>query len=459
MVVRVPRRLRLWSSETATERLWLGEGFSPPQPDLEDFLAEAAPSALCNTHRIAVLLFITMVALAAVLKVDIIVAGTGRLAADSPTIVLQPMQLSVIRQIRVKPGDVVHKGDVLAALDPTFTQADRAVLLAQQGATCAQQARLEAELNGTVFRPESGPPELLLQETLYRQRQAQLAARLADFDQRLGGYDVEIAAAEQTRVSLVQQVGLSKEVEGMRNSLYRSQSGSKLVYLEAQAARMHNERDLQAAGAHLNAVQQESRSAQAERQAFIDSWRRELLEALVKTRADSLAVDESLTKANRLNELVVLAAPEDGVVLDVAKRSVGSVLNAAEPLITMIPSGASLIAEISISSADVGYVKAGDTVALKVDAFPYQRHGVLTGRLRSIGADSFSANGAGSSGSTVFHRGQVEIADGHLKAMPDEARLIPGMTVTAEIKVGTRSVISYVLYPITRGITESIREP
>jgi len=453
-----PGRPRGWSAEAATERQWLQEGFALPQPDLEDYLAQATSPLLRNAHRVAMALFVALVALASVLQVDIIVSGSGRLSMDSPTITLQPMQLSVIRQIRVKPGDTVRRGDVLASLDPTFAQADRAVLLAQQSAVRAQQARLEAELDGTPFSPESGPPELMLQHALYRQRQSQFASRLADIDQKLRSHEVEVATARQTRELLTQQVALAREVEAMRNTLFRSQSGSRLNYVEAQAARVRNERELQAAIAQINAAQQAILSLEAERQAFIDSWRRDLTETLVRTRADSLAVDENLAKANLVSRLVELVAPEDGVVLEVARRSVGSVLNAAEPLITMIPSSAAMIAEVAIGSADIGYAKPGDEVQVKVDAFPYQRHGLLAGRLRAIVADSTPAAG-GAGGSTAYHRGVVELPDTTLQGMPEGTRLIPGMTLAAEIKVGTRSVISYILYPVTRGIQESLREP
>jgi hemolysin D len=150
-------------------------------------------------------------------------------------------------------------------------------------------------------------------------------------------------------------------------------------------------------------------------------------------------------------------------VLEVAKRSVGSVIQAAEPVVTMVPTSAGLISEIMINSADVGYTKLGDEVAIKMDAFPYQRHGVLTGRLRSIGQDSISPNGAGAAapaaGQPIFHRSHVELTNTKLQALPEGAHLIPGMTLTAEIKVGARSVISYFLYPISRGFSESIREP
>ena len=454
--LRGPRRA---SQDLAGERAWLAQGFAPPQPDIEDYIARPAPALLRNTHRIAVALFLTMILLASIIHVDVIVAGTGRLSVDSPPIVLQPMQLSVIRQIRVKPGDAVRRGDVLASLDPTFAQADLAVLLAQRSAIRAQQGRLEAELDGTPFDPESGPPELMLQRALYRQRQAQFTSRLADTDQRLRSLEVEVATAQSTRELLTQQVALAREVEAMRGTLFRSQSGSRLNLVEAQAARVRNERELQAAIAGINTAQQAILSLRADRQAFIDSWRRELTELLVRTRAESLAVDENLSKADLVSRLVELTAPEDGIVLEVAKRSVGSVLNAAEPMITMIPAGAAMIAEIAVGSADVGYTKPGDEVRVKVDAFPYQRHGLLNGRLRAVVADSSPAPPGAAGSSTAFHRAVVELHDTALQGMPEGTRLIPGMTLAAEIKVGTRSVISYILYPLMRGINESLREP
>ncbi len=408
---------------------------------LDDFLAESPPRGLRNAHRGAVALAAALIGLASVLRVDIVVSGTGRLAADAPTIVLQPMQLSLIREIKVKPGDAVRKGDVLATLDPTFAQADRTALTVQRDALVAKRARIEAELNGTPFAEGNA-----LEATLFRQRQSQYAARLAEFDGKIASKLSDIAAADQNRESLAHQLSVAREVEAMRESLFRGQTGSKLNYLESQAARMRTERDLRSADTLLNDARQAERSLRADRQEFADAWRRDLLETLVKVRADVASVDESLVKATRLTDLVALTAPEDGVVLDVAKRSVGSVLHEAEPLVTLVPADTPLIADIAIGSADVGYARAGDTAVVKVDAYPYQRFGMVAGRLRSVGEDSFNG------GDAHYHRGQVALEKTAL-------RLIPGMTVTAEIKVGTRSVISYFLYPITRALTESIREP
>ena len=420
---------------------------------LDDFLAELPPLALRNTHYAALALAVSLVGLAAVLKVDMVVSGTGRLAADTPTIVLQPMQLSIVREIRVKPGDAVHAGDVLVALDPTFAQADQAALRSQRDGVVLRRSRLEAELAGLSFDPGSDTAVRRLEATLFRQRSAQYEARLAEFEGRLATAQADIAASEWNQDSLVQQLAVARELEAMRASLFQSHSGSKLAFLEASAGRMRNERDLRAAAMTLSDARQRARSLEAERQAFADSWRRELLEGLGKAEADLAAAEEALTKAVRLAELVVLRAPVDAVVLDVAKRSAGSVAREAEPLVTLVPAGAALIAEVSVPSADIGYVRAGDQSVVKVDAFPFQRHGTLSGRLRSMAEDSFG------DGPVRYHRGQVALDGAPLSGLPEGARLIPGMTVTAEIAVGRRSVLSYLFDPITRALRESMREP
>jgi HlyD family secretion protein len=176
-------------------------------------------------------------------------------------------------------------------------------------------------------------------------------------------------------------------------------------------------------------------------------------------------VAETLAKAVMLAERVTLVAPEDGVVLAVARRSAGSVLNPAEALVTLTPTGAELIAEVMIGSADIGYLLPGQRAALKIDAFPFQRHGTLPGQLRSVGAESLAPGGDGAlpaSGQPIpgaFHRSQVVLDTAALRKLPDRAALLPGMTLTAEIQVGARSVLSYFLYPILRGFDEALREP
>jgi HlyD family secretion protein len=475
MNAHVRRAIDLWAAFGRTTRArlgwstgedtWTAQDFAPLQPTLDDILAERPPPWLRSSHVTVVGLFVGMILISSVVRVDMIVSASGRLTTDSPTIVVQPMHTSIVREIRVRPGDAVRKGEVLATLDPTFAQADKDALQAQNASLSAQIARLEAEMQDQPFEPTGTTPEVKLQLTLFLRRQAQYRARLRAFDEEIARYEASIGSTETNRTSLAKQTDIAREVEAMRAKLYQLQSGSKLTLLDAQASRMRSERDFQDADSKLTDMRHMLRTRRAERDVFVEEWRRQILEELMRARADAKNVSESLIKATRMNDLVVLTAPEDGVVLELGRRSVGSVVQEAEPVVTMVSSTAPLIADVMIASADVGYTRNGDEVQLKVDAFPYQRHGLLTGKLKSIGQDSItqgsSANlpPAGASSNGVFHRSRVELAHTVLHNQPQGANLIPGMTVTAEIKVGTRSVISYFIYPLLRGFTESMREP
>ena len=439
------------------------------QDGVDEIVAEPLSPFLDSTHYYIVLLFLVLLVIAAVVDVDVVLGGSGRLIPDTPTIVLHPLERGIIREIKVKPGEAVTKGQVLVTLDPTFARADLASLSAQQQALVAQQHRIESELNGTPF--ELGAKtnrEEQLQETLYRQRQDEYKSRLDFFDEEIKRIQANINTAKNSRGLLLKQLEIAKDVEGLRIALTKSQTGSKLQLLESQSARMRAEMDFQEVGNHLIELEHSLESKQAERRAFIDEWHRQLLDSFVALRSAAINTEGGVIKASLVNDLVIVTAPADGIVLGVAKLSVGSVLHEAEPLVTIVPSNAKLIAEISIKSEDVGYIKVGDRVAIKMDAFPYSRHGLLSGRLTSVSAESFSTTSSTGqdaisssldrSGGGVFYRGWVELVETKLDHLPEGARLMPGMTLSGEVKLGSRSILSFLLRPLLNGLSESFRE-
>ncbi len=248
----------------------------------------------------------------------------------------------------------------------------------------------------------------------------------------------------------------------MRGQLLQSQNGSKLNYLEAQNLRMRAERDVQDAGNRLKELQHSLQSKKAERQAFIDQWRRELTESLVAARTEDQQLDQGINKATLVNNMVAITAPEDGVVMEIAQKSVGSIIGNTEPVAVIVPD-ATLVANITINSGDIGYVHQGQDVVVKVDAFPYQRHGFLHGTLAYVVEDSAPGTAGetsvGALSGGAVHKGRVQLRDVALKNLPAGAKLIPGMTLSAEIKVGSRRAITFFLYPLIRGLGESLREP
>jgi HlyD family secretion protein len=159
-----------------------------------------------------------------------------------------------------------------------------------------------------------------------------------------------------------------------------------------------------------------------------------------------------------MKDLTEVVAPVNGIVLQVADRSVGSVLREAETLMTMVPDGATLYVEANVPSRDVSYVKVGDKVRVKLETYPFQRFGTINGMLDVISADSVLLK-QDDPKSELVYRVQVRITDnlGELAARGIHIR--PGLVASAEIKTGKRSIASYVLNPILRTADEGMREP
>jgi HlyD family secretion protein len=434
------------------------------QDDLESLLAEPPPPFLGGAHYLVALLFLALLAVASIAQVDVVVTASGRLAPDAPPIVLQPIERAVIQELRVRPGDAVVRGQVLAVLDATFAAADAAALAAQRRGLLAQRQRLEAEMADTALPPpDATDSESLLQSVLHAQRQAVRMARLRAYDEEIESLAAGIRTLEQSGGLLAGQAEIALEVEAMRARLMEGQVGSRLNLLAARAQRLRADQELAQARNRMAELRHALRAKQAERLTWQDDWRRQLLEELVRIRAELSRTEETLAKASRLDALTLVTAPQDGIVLEVARRSIGSVLREAEPLVVLMPSDVPLIAEVAVRSADIGHLRPGDPVVLKIDAFPFQRHGALAGRLQSVAPDSFSRQGAaegrpdpaaiGPGG--AFHASRIALVG----ALADGSRILPGMTLSAEIKVGTRRVIGYFLNPLLRGVRESIREP
>jgi hemolysin D len=405
----------------------------------------------------AVLAFVAAaIAWAALSLVDQVVVARGRLITTASNIVVQPLETSIVRSIDVRAGDIVRKGDRLGTLDQTFTEADAEQLRSRIESLGAQVRRLRAELEGKAYKaPAAATPDERLQEIIGSKRTQQYDARIDAFDRQMARAEAGISTKRADQTALNQRLAVAREVESMRGALFAKEVGSRLQQLEAQSIRLQIERDLQLSANEILELQQEIARTRADREAFIHDWRQKTAEELVSAGRDLDGAERQLDKARRRNALVDLTAPADAIVLEVAQRSVGSVLREAEPLFTLVPIDVPIEAEVSLDARDIGLVRAGAPVRVKLDAYPFQKHGTLEGTVRTITEDSFTEKES----AQAFYRARITLTSTELRNVQDSYRLIPGMTIAAEIKSGERSVLSYFLYPLIRGLDESIREP
>ena len=196
----------------------------------------------------------------------------------------------------------------------------------------------------------------------------------------------------------------------------------------------------------------------ADRAAFIEQWFSQISQDLITARNGRDGARAQLEKATKHQDLVRLTAPERAMVLTLAKLSVGSVLKEGDTLLTLTPMSAPLEAEAQVLSRDVGFIRPGDPVTMKIDAFNFAEHGTVEGKVKWISEDAFTTDDNGQA-TPAYYRVRVSVVAIHLIDVPSTFRLIPGMTLIADVKVGTRALGAYLIGGMMRGLGQAMREP
>lgn len=454
------RLARGWRAWLAARRRAAARSMAIAYSPDEVAIEEAPEPAAAYWILYAIIAFLLAAVLwASLSQVDRIVSAEGKLITSAPRITVQPLETSVVRSIEVRPGQIVREGQVLARLDPTFADADAVASRSTLVSVAAQIKRLEAELLGASGEPfdPSRPEDVLEQQTLAR-KLAEHAAQLRALDGELADLSAQLATARADQAQLRNQLAILRENEEMRRALMEKEYSSRLSWLDAKYQRGNLERDLEKSLNSGKELQHRLDSARAKREKYEAERRGKLGEDLAAAKRERGRLQEQARKADRMSTLVELTAPRRAVVLELSHLSAGSVVRQADTLMTLVPLDVPLEAEVSVHPRDIGHLRVDDTARVKVEAFPFQKHGVLEGRVAIIGEDIVEETVQGTK--LPLYRVRVAMpTDQRLKNVPDDFRLIPGMTVTAEIKVGKRSVISYFLYPVIRAFDTGLREP
>ena len=451
------RRGRLFRAASRQPRL-----IAEFQSDAIEVEQRSPPRFARLTLYCVLALILAAVTWASVSQVDMIVTAQGKLITMRPNLVVQPLETSVIREIHVRAGDRVNRGDLLATLDPTFSQADHDQLRNRVGAFDASIARLRAELASSDYVATNlGDADAVLQRNMFLQRKSAREAQMQNFDAQIASAQANLATAKNEEAVLVQRLDNMRAIESMRSTLMDKEVGSKLNFLLSRDARLDVESNLARVRGNIADYAHRVDKANADQKVYAEDFRRTAFQDLVETLTKRDSASEELKKVELRRQLIVLRAPADAIVLEVASRTIGSVVREAETLFVLVPRDVALQAEVNVEGRDVGQISLGQPVRIKFEPFPFQKYGTGTGSVRVISQDSFAPDPkAEAARRTIapYYRVLIDLSDVQLRLPSARTQLIPGMAVTAEMKVGQRSVISYFLYPLLRGLDESIRE-
>jgi hemolysin D len=413
----------------------------PPSPGLRYLML-----ALCSLFAIALLWSFFG-------RVDVVAVASGKTLPIANVKVIQAMEIGVVRTIHVRNGERVRKGQLLIELDNTMAGADEAQ--ATRGLLSARiaRARNDALLDHLAGRPARfvAPPgtpaqvartqNIVISSAVaeYEAERASLAQSRAERNAELTGSLAEIEKLKQTLPLIDQQLDARKQLSARGHY-------PKLKVLEYEQLRVE----------HIQNIEVQQSVAAKARAAIgnIDAQTAKLRQAFAKTASTDMSVrGEELRKSERRRSLQQLRSPVDGVVQQLAVHTVGGVVQPAEPLMVIVPSGSEVAVEAQILNKDIGFVREGQPVRVKLEAYNFTDYGLIEGVIETISRDAIQDEKLG-----LVYATRIRLDRNHIIVGGKPQPIGPGMAVQAEVKTGERRIIQYLLSPISQTVAEAGRE-
>jgi len=422
---------------------------------------------LCS---VSILIFLLIV-WAAFGQLDITASAEGKLVPQTLVKIVQPAEAGVIRELPVGEGDSVRKGQVLARLDPTLARADKEGIATDLAIQQMQVRRIQAQLDDEPMLPKAGDAP-----ALYAQVHGQyLAHRKAYLDSLEQEQSLLLKAEHERRSAAEILAKLEQTLPTYRKSAQAfarlEQDGfiGAIAAAEKEREALEKEKDRDAQRATVAALDATIAAQRKRIEQIRSTYKSELQRELADARARIAQLEPSLDKTRYREGLMELHAPQDGVVKDLATTTTGAVVQPGAILMTLVPQDEALIAEVAIRNEDVGFVRVGQTARIKVMSYPFQKYGMLTGKVIRLSADATETGKAGtangvtdttsSTAGTATYKARIRL-DSQILKDPQGVDLVltPGMQVVAEINQGKRTVLEYLLSPVEKTVQEAGRE-
>lgn len=450
------------------------EFFSPTQAVM------ARPPIPLANHVVAIIATLVLCILLSFgfIGLDRIATGTGKVVSMVPETVVQPLNTGIVKTIAVNEGDIVHKGQLLAQIDPTFAAADNTAAREQVDRYQTEVDRLTAEYHQQAYRPRQLTAGALVQEGIFAQRAAAREAELRYYQGQIDAQKALQAQAEAQVRQYAKETGVALDVERIRTKLEQDAVGSRLDTLAAVTARLEAERSVLFNVDQMENAKQSVAALQGQLDNYNQQWFADVSQTLTDDDVQLASYRDQLEHAALNYKLVDLRAQEDSIVLSVAPISPGSVIQPGQTFFTLVPINAPLEVDAQITADQTGFLQAGQLADIKFQTFDFSKFGEASGSVRLVSADSFQTGAASSSttgtpagqtGNSIFtgvnptspwfYDVRVSIDRLALKHVPADFRVIPGMPVEVDVKVGNRTIWDYFLEKLLPIMYDGMREP
>jgi hemolysin D len=420
-------------------------------------IQETPPSPAGRLILWAIMIFFILSILWATIgQVDIVAVAQGKIIPSSRVKVIQPLETGVITAIHVHEDQQVKQGDVLIELDPTSSRADQDRIQAERHQAQQEKQRLAGLLDALdkgqpIFKPDNQLQALTRQRILseWGDYQSQLKSVIKEIEQRRSEQDAVRERINQLNgtIPLVSERANSMKQVADKGMVARTQ----WLELEEERIEQVKERDIQRK--QLTSLESAIESLQEKKKSLMANTRATWLQAMSEVEIRLSVYDKEYTKASQRSDLLQLKAPVDGVVKQLAVHTIGGVVTPAQELMQIVPENETLQVEAWIQNKDIGFVSESQEAEIKVDAFPFTKYGLIHGQILNLSDDAIASKEAG-----LVYSAQVAMDAATIEVNGKPVNLSPGMSVTVEVKTGKRRVIEFLLSPLLRYKSESIRE-
>jgi hemolysin D len=409
-------------------------------------------------------LFAVMLTWAIFAKVDVVAVAEGKLVPTTYTKIVQPAEAGVVAEILVKEGDWVEAGQTLIRLDPTMTGADSRSLASELTLKRLTLRRVDAELAGIPLAIKEGDEPVMIaqvQAQANAHRQAFTDSLAQEVATRERAHN-ELRSAQETLTKLKNTLPSYEQSAKAHSKLVAEGFLSPIAGNDKEREAIEKSQDLKAQAATVQGLLATITAQDKKIAGLTSTFRSQLLIERTEAMGQLAKLEQDTYKMGYKTGLLELKAPQAGIVKDVATTSKGAVVQPGMVLLTLVPKGESLLAEVQVKNEDVGFVQTGQHVRLKVAAYPFQKYGLIEGRIYTLAPDAQASTNNPGQTAPQGYKALVQMDTQFLESLNGDASqrkgLEAGMQVAAEIHQGRRTIMEYLLSPVQKVTGEAGRE-
>lgn len=434
-----------------------------PELEFMDQLEAASrmkPHAASNIMLYSVTaLIVFFVVWASFSKIEELTRGQGQVVPTQEIQFIQSLEGGILQELLVGQGDRVTKGQVLMRLSDVVSSSEERGTEAKSDSLKLKKARLEAESEGKEFVvPEDlmkKIPDIAQSELdLYRSRQQELKNAVSILEDKIAKVEADMDETQAQVNRLSSSRGSLQQELGITRDMVAQKAVSKLEQIRLEREVNDVSGQINASQERISGLKSELSAAQKQKADQGDRFRSQALTELSEVKTQIAQLSESLKSIGDRVSRAELRAPVDGIVNNIAVRTIGGVIEPAQRLVEIVPVDDQLKVVARVLPSDIAFLKVGQAVKVKISAYDSQRYGSLDGKLVRVGASSVSDKDG-----NVFFEIEVRTAKNYLGTPEAPLPITPGMVATTEVITGKRTIMAYLLKPFLHARDRALREP